>query len=290
MDPLDAAVAAARLAGQFIAAQFRQPQDAREKGPQDFVTAVDVEAERIIVDRLSEAFPHHVFQGEEGHKPNGASSHLWVIDPLDGTRNFLLGIPFFCVSIALVVDGRIEAGVIFDPLHKELYSATAGMGTFLNGHRLTLAAPAVLEGATIYAGFLPAKNQLNPGLSLPIFERLYPSVAAMRNMGSAALSLAYVACGRLDAAYHDRLSSWDMLAGALLVQEAGGSCTDLTGQPITVQSTDIAVAASRGMHAALLEVIHEVVAERRFGRRGRSGAHPHASHQGGRPDREEEWR
>jgi len=239
MEAIAVAIEAAHKAGEIILRHFRQPQEIRTKGPQDIVTQVDLDAEDIIVRTIRRAFPGHEFLGEEGHTADRDAEHLWVIDPLDGTRNYAAGIPFFCVSIALSVQGRAVLGVIYDPLHGETFSAETG------------------------AGFLPAQNAENPGLSLPMLMRLRPAIAAMRNMGSAALSLAYVACGRLDIAYHDRLSAWDLLAGALLIEEAGGIATDLNGQAISTSSRDIIAANSPALHVPVLHIAQEVLKERK---------------------------
>jgi myo-inositol-1(or 4)-monophosphatase len=261
METMAAAIEAAEAAGRHILHHFRQPQEIRMKGPQDVVTRVDIEAENVIIETLREAFPDDEFLGEEGHAAGADAERLWVIDPLDGTRNYSVGFPFFCVSIALSVRGRATLGVIYDPLRGELFTAQAGQGTHLNGSRVRLMPKATLEQAIVGVGFLPAQNAANPELSLPILLRLRPSIAAMRNIGSAALTLAYVACGRLDIAYQDRLSSWDVMAGALLVEEAGGVATDLRGDPITTSSQDIISATGRHLHAPVLRIAQELVRE-----------------------------
>ena len=262
MEAIAVAIEAAYKAGEIILRHFRQPQEIRTKGPQDIVTQVDLDAEDIIVRTIRRAFPGHEFLGEEGHTADRDAEHLWVIDPLDGTRNYAAGIPFFCVSIALSVEGTAVLGVIYDPLRGETFSAETGQGAYLNGQKVHFVRKAGLEQAIVYAGFLPAQNAENPGLSLPMLMRLRPAIAAMRNMGSAALSLAYVACGRLDIAYHDRLSAWDLLAGALLIEEAGGIATDLNGQAISTSSRDIIAANSPALHVPVLHIAQEVLRER----------------------------
>ncbi len=262
MDAMAVATKAAHRAGELILCSFRQPHKVRNKGPQDVVTQVDLDAEEIIVDAISDAFPEHGFLGEEGHAATQAEECLWVIDPLDGTRNYTVGIPFFCVSIAQVINGRATMGVIYDPVRGETFTACAGQGTYLNGESLRLTPKASLEQAIVHVGFLPAANPDNPELSLPMFLRLRPSVTAMRNMGSAALSLAYVACGRIDVAYQDRLSPWDVLAGALLVEEAGGTATDFRGFPVSMSSQDVIAANSSALHGAVLTIAQELLRER----------------------------
>lgn len=262
MDAMPVATQAAHRAGELILHHFRRPHRVHSKGPQDVVTQVDLDAEDIIVGTLSEAFPDHGFLGEEGHTAAQDQEYLWVIDPLDGTRNYTAGIPFFCVSIALAINGKATLGVIYDPVRGETFAARAGQGMYLNGESIRLAPKNSLEQAIVYVGFLPAANPDNPELSLPMFLRLRHSVAAMRNMGSAALSLAYVACGRIDVAYQDRLSPWDMLAGVLLVEEAGGTATDFGGGPLSVSSHDVIAANSSALHRAVLRLAQEVLQER----------------------------
>jgi myo-inositol-1(or 4)-monophosphatase len=262
MEAIAVAIEAARAAGGLILHHFRQPQEIHMKGPQDVVTQVDIDAEDIIIGTIREAFPGDEFLGEEGHAPRPGAERLWVIDPLDGTRNYTAGIPFFCVSIALSVKGEAVLGAIYDPIRGEIFSAVAGQGTCLNGQRIHFTPKVSLEQAMVHVGFLPAQSASNPELSLPILQRLRPSITVMRNMGSAALSLAYVACGRLDIAYQDRLSPWDVLAGALLIEEAGGIATDFGGHSISVSSQDIIAANSLPLHAPVLRIAREVVMER----------------------------
>jgi myo-inositol-1(or 4)-monophosphatase len=258
MQAIDLAIQAAHEAGALIRAGFRQPQQIRMKTPTEIVTQVDQEAEQIIVRTIQQAFPDHDFLGEEGHVPRQNAEHVWVIDPLDGTRSYALGIPFFCVSIALTVRGRVELGVIYDPLGEETFHARLGGGTHLNGVRVRPAQQTCLDEAVVYVGIAPARSRNNPELAMPVLERLGPSIAAIRNLGSAALGIAYVACGRLDISYHDRLSPWDMCAGALLVQEAGGVATDFSGEPISLSSNSIIAAGNPNSHQVVLEIAQEV--------------------------------
>jgi myo-inositol-1(or 4)-monophosphatase len=225
------------------------------------VTQADLEAEEIIVHQIRNAFPEDQFLGEEAHAAPTDASRVWVIDPVDGTRNYAVGIPFFCTAIALSIQGKVVLGVIHDPVHGETFSALAGQGACLNGKRVHLTPKTDLQEAILYVGFLPAGNPKNPGLALPMFNHLRPRILAMRNMGSAALSLAYLACGRLDIAYHDYLSAWDVLAGALLIEEAGGIATDFAGEPISISSHSIIAASSRSLHAPALRIAQQVMEE-----------------------------
>jgi myo-inositol-1(or 4)-monophosphatase len=258
MAHLDLAIQAARAAGKHVLQHFRLPLDVRAKGAHDYVTDVDLEAEALIVRMIHEQCPADGFLGEEGHSPDPTDHRVWVIDPLDGTRNYTVGIPFFCVSIALCIGGQTELGVIYDPVRDEVFSALTGGGSYLNGQPIQNEPKTDYDGAIAYVGWKPDLPSHSKGFSLPLFECLRRSVAAMRNIGSAALSLAYVSCGRIDIAFHDRLSAWDMLAGALLIEEAGGTVTDTDGRPITLRSQDIVAANGAELHASVLQAAREV--------------------------------
>ena len=263
MDAISVATEAAHKAGDLILRHFRQPLEIHMKGPADVVTQVDHDAEDMIVRTIRAAFPEHGFLGEEGHAALPGADYVWVIDPLDGTRNYATGVPFFCTSIALTLRGRAVVGVIHDPLHGETFSAETGKGAYLNGARVSFARKARLEQAILYVGFLPAHNPRDAGLAVPMLVRLRPQVEAVRNVGSAALSLAYVACGRFDIVYQDRLSAWDMLAGALLVEEAGGVATDFAGNRLSLSSQDVIAANAPAFHASVLSMARQVLAERK---------------------------
>ena len=262
MKPITVAVRAARAAGQLIRRQFRQPQDVSQKGTADIVTQVDRDAEDLIVRSIRKAFPDHGFWGEEGHRLNANAECIWVIDPLDGTKNYARGIPFFCTSIALVVRGQPVLGVIHAPLHAETFHAEKGRGTYLNRERVEFQRRPSLQQASVYFGLNPYRREENPQLALPILLRLYPELDMVRNSGSAALSLAYVAVGRLDIAYHDRVNAWDMLAGVVLIEECGGVATDFSGGRISLSSRDVIAANTPAFHAAVLSAAQKVIAER----------------------------
>lgn len=260
MQAIAVAIDAAHKAGEVILRHFRQPQEIRLKGPSDPTTQADQEAEEVIVHTIRRAFPHHEFLGEEGHAPRCDAENLWVIDPLDGTRNYSLGIPWFCISIALAVRGRAVLGVVYDPMRGETFYAEAGKGAYLNGKEIYCAKKRVMEQAVAAVGFLPARHKHNPRLAVPMLIRLHPMIEAVRIMGAAALNLAYVACGRLDIALHDLVSAWDILAGALLIEEAGGITTDFTGKPITTSSKSIIGASNVAFHTQVLDIAREVLA------------------------------
>jgi myo-inositol-1(or 4)-monophosphatase len=269
MDLITIAIEAAHQAGELALRQFRQPQEIRRKGPADPVTATDVAAEELIVRTIREAFPDHQFLGEEGHRAPTDAEYLWIIDPIDGTRNYAHGVPFFCTSIALAQHGHLALGVIYDPTLKETFHAEAGKGAYLNGQRIHVSRKTQLEDAILSMSLVPARQTGNARVAMPMLIRLQPQVESVRIMGSAALHLAYVACGRFDVGFQDSIHAWDVLAGVLLVQEAGGMATDLRGQPLSRSSHDCIVANNADFHSAVLRAAHEALAKRELNRKPR---------------------
>jgi myo-inositol-1(or 4)-monophosphatase len=230
---LDIAIEAAREGGEVLLANWRRLPDGSvsEKQKNDFVTQADRDSEGRIVARIREAFPRDQFLAEEGGAHGGSSSgegRTWIIDPLDGTSNFIAGFPFWCVSIAARENGRLVAGVVWDPLRGEIYSAERGAGAFLNGQRLRVGAAAGVEGAFLATGF-PFRSRERIDLYLALFREVFLQARAIRRAGSAALDLAYVAAGVFDGFFEFRLSPWDIAAGAILIEEAGGELTDFDG-------------------------------------------------------------
>jgi myo-inositol-1(or 4)-monophosphatase len=263
MDEITIAIQAAQEAGALALRRFRQPQEIRRKGPADPVTQADDEAEELIVSAIRRVFPDHEFLGEEGHRAPVDAEHLWVIDPIDGTRNYAHGVPFFCTSIALARHGRVVLGVIHDPTLKETFHAELGKGAYLNGQPIHVSRQTELEDAILSLSLVPARQVGNARVALPMLVRLQPAVETVRIMGSAALHLAYVACGRFDVGFQDSIHAWDVLAGMLLVQEAGGVATDLMGEPVSTSAHDCIVANNASFHRAVLRVAQEVAAERK---------------------------
>jgi myo-inositol-1(or 4)-monophosphatase len=251
---LNIAVRAARSAGSLIIRHVERV-DALEitrKGMHDFVTAVDQNAERVIIDALHRAYPSHGFVAEESGRHDG-DDFVWVIDPLDGTTNFLHGFPQFCVSIALKHRGRLEYSVVFDPLRQEIFTATRGGGAQLNDRRIRVSKQKGLDEALLGTGFpLHALAELDTYLAT--LKALVPSAAGIRRGGSAALDLAYVAAGRLDGYWQFYLKEWDYAAGALLVQEAGGLLSSPGGGEDWYKSGNI-VAGTPKVHAGVLQSI-----------------------------------
>ena len=269
MDLSTIAIEAARQAGELALSQLHQPQQVRQKGPSDPVTATDVAAEDLIVHTIRQAFPDHQFMGEEGHQGSADADYLWIIDPIDGTRNYAHGVPFFCTSIALARHGRLALGVIYDPLQKETFYAEAGKGAYLNGQRIRVSRKTRLEDAILSMSLVPALQTGNAQVAMPMLARLQPRVESVRIMGSAALHVAYVACGRFDVGFQDSIHAWDVLAGVLLVREAGGIATDLRGQPVTTSSHDCIVANNANFHEAVLRAAQEALAGTELNRKPR---------------------
>jgi len=229
----DVAAAAAHAGGEVIMKAHRARgagmiAGALSKGHNDYVTAVDREAEDRIISVIKEVYPDHDIQAEETPAVEFRSDYRWIIDPLDGTTNFIHGYPMFAVSIGVSYQGRMVLGVVFDPLRGELFRAEAGKGAYLNDRRIQISEARKLEDALLVTGF-PFKAQHQLDKYLAIFKELFKSSSGIRRAGSAALDLAYVACGRADGFFELILSPWDMAAGAVLVLEAGGVVTDFAG-------------------------------------------------------------
>lgn len=229
---LNIAIRAARRAGDLIVRSLERIDylAVETKGRNDFVSEVDRAAEREIIQILRKAYPNHHFLGEEGGrrgKPD-REEYLWIIDPLDGTTNFLHGFPQFAVSIALKHRGQIEQAVVYDPLRQEMFTASRGQGAALNNRRIRVSRQSTLEGSLLGTGF-PFKHPEYLPAYLGMFQALLKTCSDIRRAGAASLDLAYVACGRLDGFWEIGLKPWDIAAGVLLIQEAGGIVSDFTG-------------------------------------------------------------
>jgi myo-inositol-1(or 4)-monophosphatase len=242
---LNIAVRAARRAGDFIVRHLdRLPTLTVDlKGPRDYVSEVDRGAEELVIDTLSQAYPDHAFLGEESGK-QGDSDYQWIIDPLDGTTNFLHGYPQFAVSIALRAHGRLQHGLVYDPISGELFTATRGQGAQLNDRRIRVSQVNALNDAVLATGF-PARNEIDAEAYLETLRAFFPGTAGIRRAGAAALDLAYVAAGRCDGFWEFGLGIWDIAAGALLVQEAGGLVGDPLGGSGHLESGNIVAGNSR---------------------------------------------
>ncbi|MDI9550958.1 MAG: inositol monophosphatase family protein [Bacteroidota bacterium] len=246
-----------REAGKLLAERFGHPQEVDFKGDIDMVTETDRLSERLLMEKISSAFPDHGILSEESPAVKGNSEWRWVIDPLDGTTNYAHGFPFFCVSIALEKQGSLVWGAVFDPLRDEMFEAALGAGARLNGSPIRVSKVDRLADAFLATGF-PYDIRVNPDNNLDHFSAMATRSLAIRRAGSAALDLAYTAAGRFDGFWELKLKPWDTAAGTLIVSEAGGCVTDLDGSDHHLESP--AVVASNGLiHGEMLAVLGESV-------------------------------
>ncbi len=259
MEPMiNIALRAARKAGENIvrASDELHRFEVKAKGVNNFVTEVDINAEREIIYHLQKAFPDHAILGEEsGLIGSAEAEYRWIIDPLDGTTNFIRGIPHYAVSIACMHRGKIEHAVVVDPVRHEEFTASRGRGAQLNGHRIRVSDLASLDGALLGTG-IPFKNHCDDKL-VPYaksIEVLASQCAGIRRAGAASLDLAYVAAGRLDAFWEIGLAQWDIAAGVLLVREAGGLVADIDASDNYLESGNI-VCGNPKCFKAVLQVV-----------------------------------
>ncbi|MBF0623104.1 MAG: inositol monophosphatase [Magnetococcales bacterium] len=222
-----------------------------EKGPNDFVSSADVEVEQEIIYHLKKAHPTFGIKAEEGGNYGKDKPHNWIIDPIDGTSNFLQGIPHFALSVALTYEEEVIAGVVYNPIMDEIFTAERGRGAFCNKHRIRVSQTGLLKEAILGTGF-PHRNKKLLSPYMKSFESLFTECRGVRRAGSAALDLAYVAAGRFDGFWEMRLSPWDIAAGVILVHEAGGYMTDFIGEKKHMQNGNV-VAANPKMHRILLD-------------------------------------
>jgi myo-inositol-1(or 4)-monophosphatase len=251
---LNIAVRAARSAGEVIVRSLSRLDSLAisSKGRNDFVTEVDRTAEREIIAIIRKAYPNHAILAEESGR-SGESETEWVIDPLDGTTNFVHGFPVFAVSIGCRHRGRMEHGVVFDPMRQEFFTASRGAGAHLENRRIRVSKQRTLDGALIATGFPYRANQRHADAYLAMMKTVMEKTAGIRRPGAAALDLAYVAAGRVDGFWELELSPWDTAAGALLIEEAGGRIGTLTGQEFRHEGN--VVAGTPHVYAALLDAI-----------------------------------
>ncbi len=256
---LNIAVKAARRAASIITRASTQLDllTVNTKSPNDFVTEVDRLAEQAIIEVLTDSFPGHGIlaeeSGESGPLGGEGSEFKWIIDPLDGTTNFIHGFPQYAVSIAQTKNGVLEHAVVYDPNNNELFTASRGSGAFLNDRRMRVSRRTRLNDSLIGTGF-PYRQFDNVDAYLAMFKELTQKTAGIRRPGAAALDLAYVACGRLDGFWEMGLAPWDMAAGALLIQEAGGLVSDLSGEAAYLATGNV-VAGSPKIFGQLLPII-----------------------------------
>ena len=254
---LNTAVKAARKAGSIITrSSFDLDKlTVRRKQQNDFVSEVDHAAEEAIIGVLHDAYPDHGFLGEESGYKDREAEYLWIIDPLDGTTNFLHGVPQYCVSIGLQHKGQLTQAVVYDPTRNELFTATKGVGAYLNDRRIRVSKLDKLDGALVGTGF-PFKVIDNVDDYLRMLKNVMKATSGVRRPGAAALDLAWVAAGRMDAFWEIGLSPWDMAAGALLIREAGGLVGDLDGNDTFLDRGQI-LATNGKIFSAMLQLLKQ---------------------------------
>ena len=249
-------VKAARRAGRSLKRDLGEIENLQVslKGPANFVSLADKRAEQMLCEDLSKARPGYGFLGEEGGIREGQDkSHTWIVDPLDGTTNFLHGIPQFAISIGLQREGTMIAGVIYNPANDELYTAERGKGAFLNDQRLRVAGRRKLNESVIACG-LPHIGRGDFKLSLAELAEIQPRVAGLRRFGAASLDMAFVAAGRLDGYWERNLQAWDMAAGQIIVREAGGIVSGIEGDDDPLKTGDV-ICGNEHIHAELVKIL-----------------------------------
>jgi myo-inositol-1(or 4)-monophosphatase len=251
--------AIAREAGELLMGYFARRVKIEYKGDVDLVTEADRACEALIMDRIQARFPRHDVMGEEGARRETGSDYMWYVDPLDGTTNFAHGFPVFCVSLGLEYKGELTAGVIYDPTRGEMFSAEKGSGAYLNQRRIHVSKTENLPESLVGTGFPSHKRHQNPNIYF--YHQITLRTHGVRRAGSAALDLACVASGRFDGFWEFNLNPWDLSAGVLLVQEAGGQVTGFYGQPFRIHERDV-VATNGLIHADLLREFKEIFAGR----------------------------
>jgi len=251
---LETALSAARRAGEVLRAGFGAEHEITYKGEVDLVTEVDAEAERMIMEELLGTFPTYGMLAEEGGELAGKEDARWIVDPLDGTTNYAHGLTIFCVSIALEKAGEVVLGVVHDPIRQDTFVAERGRGADLNGEPIKVSDTDELIRALIATGFPYDRAEMPEALEL--FGRLAATTRGMRRLGSAALDLCYVAAGRLDGYYERGIWPWDLAAGSVILEEAGGKLTNYRGDVLDLAGREI-VASNGRLHAAMTRLTGE---------------------------------
>ena len=259
---LQLAIDAALEAGRFLKMNVGKIKHIEHKQGEErnLVTEIDKKAEQLIIDKIRKRYPHHDFLAEESGSHKTVSDYKWIIDPLDGTTNFTHGLPIFCTSIALEHKGELLLGAIYDPSSDELFTAEKDKGAYLNNRRIRVSQTNKLIESLIVTGF-PYDIKTNPDNALQHFSNVVMESQGVRRLGSAALDLSYVACGRFDGFWEVTLNPWDMAAGVLFVQEAGGKFTNFRGFPSTIYTPNVLVTNGH-IHNQLVDVLRRGMKEK----------------------------
>lgn len=252
---LETATDIAREAGSLLAHFYERRIGFELKGDFDLVTEADRQSEALVVERLKSHFPSHAVLGEEGGLREAGTEYRWYVDPLDGTTNFAHGFPMFNVTLGLERKGEMICGVVFDPVRQEMFAAERGGGAFLNGRRIQVSKAGRIEEALLATGFPSRKRHEN--INVHFFHQAAMQTHGVRRAGAAALDLAYVSCGRLDGFWEFGLNPWDMAGGLVIIEEAGGRCTDMNGGAHSLASPHL-LADNGLIHDQALAVFREV--------------------------------
>jgi myo-inositol-1(or 4)-monophosphatase len=252
---LETSVEIAREAGALLSKYFERRVTFELKGEHDLVTEADRASEQLVIERLSAHFPSHSIVAEEGGGHTGSSEYCWYVDPLDGTTNFAHGFPMYNITMALEQSGELIAGVIFDPEHNEMFTAERGSGAYLNNRRIRVSKVNRLENTLVATGFPSKKRHEN--VNIHFYYQLAMVTHGVRRAGSAALDLAYVASGRLDGFWEFGLNPWDMAAGILLINEAGGKCSDMQDGPVNLRGPHL-LADNGLVHQQIVDLFGEI--------------------------------
>ena len=260
MPYLETAVEIAREAGALLANYFERRVAFELKGEFDLVTEADRLSEKLVVDKLRLYFPSHGIVAEEGSGFEGSSEYRWYVDPLDGTTNFAHSFPAFNVTLGLARAGEMIAGVVYDPVRQEMFTAERGAGAYLNHRRIRVSRTGRLADSLSSTGFPSRKRRHD--INIHFYYQLAMASHGVRRTGSAALDLAYVACGRLDFFWEFGLKPWDQAAGTLLVAEAGGTASDMNGQPLNITASEHLLADNGVLHDEVLRMFREIFSGR----------------------------
>lgn len=249
------AIQAAHAGSLALLEHFRKPLEIRAKGVANYVSQADLAAEEAVVQTILEAYPNHAILSEESHSDRADAEHSWIIDPLDGTNNFIHGIPHFAVSIGYYQNGQGILGIVTSPATGDWFVAARGEGAWLNGQQIHVSRAEVLEQAMIACGFYYDRDQMMQSTLDTIGDLFRNQIHGIRRCGAAALDLAYVAAGWFDAFFEYRLSPWDIAAGGVIIQEAGGMLSDCLGNPVPLNQASSVCATNQKLHEAMLKIV-----------------------------------
>lgn len=249
------AVRAAYQAGEILKEHFGKLTQVTKKGSIDLVTAADLASEKTVLAIIKKACPDHTMLSEESGMDAGCPEHQWIIDPLDGTTNFVHNLPVFAISIAHAYKETVDVGVVFNPISGELFSAKSGAGATLNGHSIAVSDTIEMENSLIVTGF-PYNLHDDYKMLIQRFKYCLKAAQGIRRLGSAALDLCYVACGRFDGFWEERLNPWDTAAGTLIAQEAGGRLTDFEGRSYHINGPEI-LATNGKIHSQMIGLLNQ---------------------------------